>query len=128
MLDSAHVDEHRDTAAVRQLKTECPQLFCKSHLQGLLLHCGDERLVYNDQEQSARQHAADLVAWDKHAYARIGLKGTDLASTYLHYARFSQLYVLPVQHLLLRGVVSDLVSGLQEKRLRLLSTADLEII
>ena len=53
-----------------------------------------------------------MVAWDKTAYARIGLKGTDLATYYLPYTRFTALYALPVQHLLLRGVVSDLVMAL----------------
>ena len=61
-------------------------------------------------------------------YTRIGLGGSDLASKHLDYIHFNNLYALPVQHQLLRGLVDDIMKALGNVRFRLLSQHDKQLV
>lgn len=59
---------------------------------------------------------------------RIGLKGTDIVTKYLYYTCFKDVYCLPVQHLLLRGVLRDMVECLMNKKNKLLTASAEKVI
>ena len=46
----------------------------------------------------------------------------DLCSTYLYYTEFTNVYALPAHHLLLRGVVGDLMDVVHNKAYMLLTS------
>jgi hypothetical protein len=78
--------------------------FTKAAMADVPLFAGDDRLKLSEYEQKLRQEIAEELP---EAVQLLGCKGKDVFTSRLGYTRFNQLYVLPVWHMLLRGVLRD---------------------